>query len=169
MNNQSPSSPPISAIETPKPLDRFWGIFATGLGTGYVPKGPGTAGSLLGPLLIWGLGTDGTTPVTTAVAGIIAFLIGVPVCNAGIRLFQRKDPPQVVFDEVAAFFWVFLLTPIHWTTAIGGFLLFRLFDIAKPWPIRRFERLPRGWGIMADDAIAGILAGVLLAIGWRLF
>ncbi len=156
-------------LPPPSRLDRFLGIFATGLGTGFVPRGPGTAGSLLGPLLIWGLGTDGTTPFLTIVAAVIAFVVGIPICNAGIHLFQRKDPPQVVFDEVAAFFWVFLLTPITLPTAIAGFVLFRIFDIAKPWPVRRFERLPRGLGVMADDAIAGMIAGIILAIGWRLF
>jgi len=152
---------------TSRPGDPIWKLLATGLGTGLVPRGPGTAGSLLGPLLIWGLGTDGSTPVLTGLAGVAAFLVGIPVCQAGIRLFQRKDPSQVVFDEIVAFFWVFLLTPLTPVTAVVGFLLFRLFDIAKPWPVSRFEKLPGGLGIMADDAVAGLIAGVILAVGWH--
>ncbi len=159
---ESPTQPPAA-----RPFDRFWGVFATGFGLGYVPRGPGTAGSLLGPPLIWALGTDGRYPLWTALAGVIAFMIGIPICDAGIRLLQRKDPPHVVFDEIVAFFWVFLLTPINPGTAVIGFLLFRIFDIIKPWPIRRIEWLPGGLGVMADDVVAGLFAGGVLAVIWH--
>jgi len=147
-------------------FDRLLNVLATGLGTGYFPKAPGTVGSLFGPLLIWGLGTDGTRPWLAAMGGAIALMIGIPICNAGIRVLHAPDPGQVVFDEIAAFFWVFLFVPINPATAVTGFLLFRLFDILKPWPIRHLEALPGGLGIMADDALAGLLAGGLLALAW---
>ncbi|WP_437225739.1 phosphatidylglycerophosphatase A family protein [Planctomicrobium sp. SH661] len=163
-------SEPAATSTAPASLgDRALNILATGFGTGYFPRGPGTVGSLLGPPLIWLLGTDGTRPLITVLCGIVFFLIGIPICNAGIRVLHAKDPQQVVFDEIVAFFWVFLLVPINIGTAVSGFLLFRVFDILKPWPIRRLEWLPRGLGIMADDAVAGMIAGGLLAIGWRLF
>jgi phosphatidylglycerophosphatase A len=152
--------------QAPRRFDSVWTVLATGLGTGFFPRGPGTVGSLLGPPLIWALGTDGRTPLLTAVCGVIAFLLGIPVCNAGIRRLGVKDPPQIVFDEIVAFFWVFLLTPINPGTAVIGFLLFRIFDIFKPWPIRKLEWLPGGWGVMADDALAGVMAGLLLGLGW---
>ena len=82
-------------------------------------------------------------------------------------MLNLKDPQPVVFDEIAAFFWVFLFVPLTWTTSLIGFVLFRVFDILKPWPIPRLERLPRGWGVMADDAAAGLLAGAVLGIAWR--
>ena len=69
-----------------------------------------------------------------------------------------KDPGQVVFDEIAAFSVVFLFVPISLRSAILGFLLFRLFDVWKPWPARRLERLPGGLGIMADDFAAAVYA-----------
>ncbi|SFJ54807.1 phosphatidylglycerophosphatase A family protein [Planctomicrobium piriforme] len=155
------------APSPPRRFDRIWGVLATGLGTGYFPRGPGTAGSLLGPPLIWALGADNRDPLYTVVCGVVAFLIGIPICNAGIRLLQKKDPPQIVYDEIVAFFWVYLFTPINPGTAVVGFLLFRVFDIFKPWPIRRLEWLPRGLGVMADDALAALMAGGVLALIWR--
>jgi Phosphatidylglycerophosphatase A and related proteins len=156
-------------VPLPRKGDRILNVLATGLGTGYCPKGPGTAGSLLGPPLIWLLGLDSEHPWRAVLCGVIVFLIGIPICNAGIRVLRVKDPPQVVFDEIAAFFWIYLLVPINWVTAICGFVLFRIFDISKPWPVRHAERLPGGLGIMADDAVAGIISGVLLTLGWKLF
>ncbi|WP_437185011.1 phosphatidylglycerophosphatase A family protein [Planctomicrobium sp. SH668] len=142
--------------------DRVLLLLATGLGMGYAPKAPGTFGSLLGPLLLWAIGLLDLQTTRIAAIGVIAFLIGIPICNAGIRLLHAKDPSQVVFDEIAAFFWVYLFVPVTGITAIVGFLLFRLFDIWKPWPIRQFEKLPSGLGIMADDAVAGVFAGAIL-------
>lgn len=159
-----------TAASLPSPTvskwDRLLNVLATGLGTGYFPKAPGTCGSLLGPLVIWGLQAGGQHPGWTILLGLLFFIVGIPVCNAGIRVLGLKDPPQVVFDEIAAFFWVFLLVPLNGLTAVGGFLLFRLFDITKPWPVRQVERLPRGLGIMADDAVAGLIAGALLTVLW---
>ncbi|MCA8995717.1 MAG: phosphatidylglycerophosphatase A [Planctomycetaceae bacterium] len=148
------------------PWQRLLMFLATGLGLGWLPKAPGTWGSLLGPVLVYGLGTAGD-PVLSTVAGIVCFLIGVPICNVGIDVLRSKDPKQVVYDEIAAFCWVYLVVPLNPWTAVAGFALFRAFDILKPWPIRRFELLPRGWGVMADDLIAGLMASaVLSALYW---
>jgi phosphatidylglycerophosphatase A len=162
----------ISAPSQPLPLpatslDRLLNVLASGLGLGYFPWGPGTAGSLLGPPLAWALSADGTHPWLAVGLGIAAFLLGIPICNAGIRVFRAKDPSRVVFDEIAAFFWVYLFVPITPMTAVTGFLLSRFFDILKPWPIRRLEWLPRGLGVMADDTLAGLMAGGILGILWR--
>ena len=153
-------------VQPSRKRDRLLTILATGLGTGFAPWAPGTVGSLLGPPLIWVVGADQQRPVWTIALGVIAFLIGLPICTAATRVLHAKDPKQVVYDEIVAFFWVFLLVPINPTTAVAGFLLFRVFDIIKPWPIRKLEWLPKGLGIMADDALAAIMAGVLLGIGW---
>jgi phosphatidylglycerophosphatase A len=152
-----------------RPFDRWLTLLASGLGVGYAPRAPGTFGSLLGPLLVWSLGSDGTRPVLALIAGTAAFLVGIPICNAGIRTLRAKDPQAVVFDEIAAFFWVFLFTPLTIGTAIAGFLLFRVFDILKPWPIRRVEKWPGGLGVMADDALAGLIAGGILGLAWRVW
>jgi len=98
----------------------------------------------------------------------VLFLVGVPICAAAGRHFGVTDAGQIVIDEIAAFACVFLFVPVTLPTALMGFLLFRLFDIWKPWPIRRFERFPGGWGVMADDTIAGLFAGGVLWLIWRL-
>jgi phosphatidylglycerophosphatase A len=136
--------------------DRVMLLIATGLGLGLVPVAPGTIGSLAGLPLAWGLHF---LPLWgQLVAAVLAFLIGIPMCAAGARQLGTKDPGPVVFDEIAAFSVVFLLVPFSLLTAIPGFLLFRLFDVWKPWPARRLERLPAGLGIMADDFAAALYA-----------
>jgi phosphatidylglycerophosphatase A len=116
--------------------------------------------------LAWAIGHWPLAWQSAAIAGL--FLVGVPICRRAAGLLRSKDPSAVVFDEIAAMPVVFLLIPFGLATSIAGFLLFRLFDIAKPWPIRRFERLPGGWGIMADDFVAGLYAGGLLWCAVRL-
>ena len=147
--------------------DRALLFLATGLGLGYSPLAPGTVGSLLGLPLAWGIGQLPAwgQPVVAA----CLFLAGVPICAAGARLLNSKDPGAVVFDEIAAFSVLFLGVRINLLTGGLGFLLFRLFDVVKPWPISRLEKLPGGWGIMADDFAAALLAGIVLRfIDWRL-
>ncbi len=134
-------------------------MLATGVGVGYSPWAPGTIGSLWGLVLVWGMQTTELGGIGWAVVTVVVALGGVPLCAKAANLIGRKDPGSVVWDEIAAFPIVFAVTPIDEITAPLGFLLFRLFDIAKPWPICRFERLPGGWGIMADDLVAGLFAG----------
>ncbi len=133
-----------------------------GCGLGYLPKGPGTWGSLAGLPVVWGLQQTSTPIGACAIAAVLMFVVGIPICQAGARHFGVKDPKQVVFDEIAAFPIVFLLVPLNWWTGLLGFALFRLFDIAKPGPIRWLDRWEGGLGIMADDTLAGVFAGLLL-------
>lgn len=157
-------------------------LVATCGGVGRVPFAPGTAGSVLGvPLaLVTGAAATwaacaGAAPL--AVAGLEAcmiaaiFLVGVPVCTRAAALLGRgKDPGCIVLDEVAAMAATLLVVPpAARTPAVlaAAFLLFRLFDIAKPFPCDRCERLPTGLGIMADDwAAAAYAATCLAAIRW---
>jgi phosphatidylglycerophosphatase A len=152
-----PSSP-----EVRRPGDGLVLLLATGLGAGAVRKAPGTVGSLWGPPLVWGLQEAGLTGWSWGAAGLLIALLGIPLCGRAATILGRKDPGSVVYDEIAAFPVVFAMTQVTLMTAVLGFGLFRLFDIVKPWPIRRFERLPGGWGIMLDDLIAGVYAGALL-------
>ena len=144
--------------------DRALLLMATGLGLGFFPMAPGTIGSLAGLPLAWGLQH---LPLWGQVAAaVLGFLVGIPICAAGARLLGTSDPGAVVFDEIVAFSVIFLFVPFIWWTAAAGFVLFRLFDIWKPWPARRLERLPGGLGIMADDFVAGFYASACL---WLLF
>lgn len=142
-------------------------FFATGLSLGHVPVAPGTFGSLWGLPLAFGLRAISEHPAVLAGSGIVLFLIGIPICNAGIQHYRSNDPKRVVFDEIAAFPFVFLLVPVTWGTAVVGFALFRLFDILKPWPVSRLEKFPDAWGVMLDDLAAGVIAGGVLTLLWR--
>lgn len=132
-----------------------------------IPQAPGTFGSLLGPPLVWCAQQLVPSVWGHFAIGVLLILLGVPICNAGARRLGTKDPGAVVYDEIAAFFVVFALVDVSWKSAGFGFLLFRLFDITKPWPIRRLEKLPAGWGVMADDLQAGLYAGIFLFVLMR--
>lgn len=81
------------------------------------------------------------------------------------RIFQRKDASAIVVDEIVGFLWAMLFISPTWAHVVGGFLLFRLFDITKPFPARLCEsRLPGGYGVVADDVVAGIYANIVLQI-----
>lgn len=147
-------------------------ILATGFGLGLIPVMPGTFGSLLGLLLAWILNVLGW-PIGIRIAVEAAiFLAGIPICGRAARLFGQTDPGSVVYDEIAAmpvvFSFVFLSVPAVFSTSLAvpaavlGFLWFRVFDIAKPWPVRRLERAQGGLGIMIDDVAAAIYAAVAL-------
>ncbi len=140
---------------------------ATGLGIGYLRPAPGTWGSLWGLVIAWQL--KSLPPVgRLALLGPLV-LMGVPVCGRAARAFGREDPGGVVFDEFAALPFGFVLFHWSWPIAFAGFVLFRLFDVTKPWPACRLERLPGGWGIMADDLAAAIYAALVLALGVWMF
>lgn len=150
-------------------LDLLAIALGTGLGVGFIPFAPGTFGSLWGPLLIWAAIKTTLPPVALLAIGVVFIALGVPICSRAAKAIGKKDPGSVVYDEIAAFWLVLLpqvlgLRPLTWTSAVLGFALFRLFDIKKPWPVGRLEKLPDGTGIMADDLAAGVYAGGLLAV-----
>lgn len=136
--------------------DRLVLFLATGCGLGWIPVAPGTFGSLGGLVLVYGLNY---LPMGGYIAAEVAFIVlGVWICTRAGQLLGKVDPGSVVWDEIAAFPIVFagvVLTP--WT-AVLGFVWFRLFDISKPFPINRLEKLSGGWGVMADDLMAGVFA-----------
>lgn len=137
-------------------------LLATGFGSGYSPVAPGTAGSAVGLLLFWPLASVAVTGQIAACAA--GFAIGVWASGRLARELGRKDPGLAVIDEVVGM-WVTLVgLPFGLRTALLGFVLFRVMDVVKPWPARELERLPGGWGIMADDVAAGVYAGLALRV-----
>jgi phosphatidylglycerophosphatase A len=134
---------------------------ATALGAGYAPVAPGTWGSAVG-LLLWFVLPS--TPWIQAL--VIVAVVAAGVWSGGVaeRHFGRADPGQVVIDEVAGMLVTLFLNPVGRVGAVGGFFLFRVADILKPFPARRLERLDGGLGIMADDVMAGIYANVALRV-----
>ncbi len=148
-------------------IDRVSVVMGTGMGIGFAPFAPGTFGSLLGPPLVWGVLQIGLSTVAVLSIAAVFIAIGVPICTAASAALGKHDPGSVVYDEIAAFWLVFLPhivcgKPIGWLATIAGFTFFRIFDIAKPWPLKWLEKLPGGGGIMADDLGAGIYAAVCL-------
>jgi phosphatidylglycerophosphatase A len=153
---------PLAA--TTKPAERLALWLAEGCGLGRIPKAPGTFGSLWGLPIGWIFWHCQTPPLLRALVWLLLFLPGIWLCQTAARLRQRKDPGSVVWDEITAFPLVWLIADLSWTVLIAGFLLFRLFDIAKPWPVRQFEKLPGGLGIMADDQIAALYTAAILLL-----
>jgi phosphatidylglycerophosphatase A len=142
--------------------------FATVFGVGYVRFAPGTFGSAVG-LVIWALLP--ASGLVHAAAILISFAVGTWSATAAERYFGGTDPGPVVIDEVMGMLLTLFMHPVGWLGAIGGFLLFRAFDVIKPYPANRLEQLPGGLGVMADDGMAAIYAnlvlwGILSAIGW---
>ncbi len=144
-------------------------LIATWFYAGYVPKGPGTAGSVAAIAIAWAV--HQLTALPGAAFGFFSALLAFPgVWSAGVvaRAMKTEDPQIVVVDEVIGQ-WVTLAgaAELNWKSWLLALVLFRIFDMWKPWPIRRLESLPGGIGIVADDALAGIYAAVVLfAAGW---
>ena len=137
---------------------------AFGFGTGLSPVAPGTVGSLLGVLAAW-LVLPLSLPVQL---GIGAFLVaaGVWICGESAHRIGVHDHSGIVWDEIAAMYLVLFWLPFDPGWWLAGFILFRLFDIWKPWPISELDhRIPGGAGIMLDDLVAGLYAACLLALG----
>jgi len=152
-------------------------------GLGRLPVAPGTWGSLP-PAVAFGLMCSlNVPPVAISIVMAALVLAGSVACvafaPAAIAATGKNDPGEVVADELAGQAVTFLLSPFLalnaaspkqiWITALAGFVLFRIFDISKPWPISSLEKLPAGWGILADDLLAGVFAWVVLQICIKLF
>jgi phosphatidylglycerophosphatase A len=138
-------------------------LVATVAGAGYAPVAPGTVGSALAAVLLW--------LIPFSPAGLIVFLVAVTA--AGIwaapraeRLLGAKDPGAIVIDEVAGLTLGLLAAPRTLPVVLVAFLLFRVFDVVKPFPARAAERLPGGMGVVMDDLVAGLYTlAVLLVLG----
>jgi phosphatidylglycerophosphatase A len=136
-------------------------ILATFFGVGYFPVAPGTLTSAIIVLLYKFLLHKLSWPIYLCIFFVIVAL-GVIVSDVTSRMMKQEDPRKVVIDEAAGqFLALFLLSP-QWTLCAASFLLFRFFDIFKPFPIKKVESFPKGFGIMLDDIVAAIFAGILI-------
>ena len=140
------------------------GLFIATCGyVGYVPVAPGTAGSIAGLALYGAAGLLGGTPVEIGVLAVV-LAVGVWSSAASERHLGVTDPGVIVIDEVAGMLITLLALQPTWGGVLAGFLAFRFFDVVKPFPARWAERLPGGWGVMADDVIAGLYAHLALRL-----
>lgn len=159
---------------SPKQSVAAW--LATGLGVSQGVPAPGTVGAIWGVPIWLAIAQIPSYPAQLAViAGLIA--IGGPLCGRAAKDLVRlglaedeKDPQAITWDEFTTVPLVYAFAPAACTCATWlalGFALHRLFDITKPWPCKRLEKLPGGWGVMADDVMASGYAGVVYAVLWR--
>ena len=150
--------------------DKMALIIATGLGVGYFPWAPGTVGSFLGIILILLLSKF---RLISGPRLLFHFLVVTLITGFGIWsasraeiIFKRKDPPQVVVDEIVGQLLTFglIFKNPRFVLLLMGFLFFRLFDIIKPFPIRKLEKAPLGFGIVLDDLAAGFYASLFILV-----
>jgi phosphatidylglycerophosphatase A len=140
------------------------GVFVATCGyLGFVPIAPGTFGSAAGLIAFAAVRWSGSAAIEVAV---IVFLLGIGVWSGNVaeKHFGGNDPAPVILDEVAGMLITLALIPVNPAGALVGFLLFRLFDVMKPWPADRLEALPGGLGVMADDAMAAVYGNLALRV-----
>jgi phosphatidylglycerophosphatase A len=161
----------VVSIKAPWKASDYLALSIATCGVGYLPLIPGTFGSMLGVgiFLLLTRVTAGSSLVVVVVVAILAFTFaGIWAATRTEELSGRKDPGKVVVDEVAG--QMIALLPLtfftHWSTTavIVSFILFRFFDIVKPYPAGRFEALKGGYGIMCDDLVAGAYGAVITTI-----
>jgi phosphatidylglycerophosphatase A len=132
-------------------------FLALGLGAGLAPKAPGTWGSLAALPLFWLLTRLAPDLIAVIGALIAAFAVGVWACDLTGRQLGVPDHGSIVWDEIVAMWLILAFIPAEWLAWLAAFLLFRFFDILKPWPIRHVDtRLKNGFGVMLDDVLAAV-------------
>ena len=163
--------------------DRLKRLLVTGLGTGYLPVAPGTWGSAAIAAVFAGVcllsGNDASV-VNGVIGGVLLLSSVVCIALGGFaeEAFGKKDPGKCSIDEFAGQSLAYLGVPMAvaglgtafsaMALAAGGFAAFRFFDILKPPPARQIEKLPRGWGVLCDDLVAGLYANIVSQLVWRL-
>jgi len=155
-----------SPVQTSAPAARktLWAwTVATFFGAGLGKPGPGTWGSVAAVLVwagyCWLAHPSPHTLLLVLLAGaVLSIALGVPAATIAARESGRHDPQFVVIDEVAGQWIALLFSPVDWRHALIALVLFRLFDITKPFPARQLEGLPEGWGVVFDDVAAGLYA-----------
>ena len=138
-------------------------FIATGCYSGYLPKAPGTWGSLVGLLLFFLLHTLSLEIYLAVIAGI--FVIGTFAAGEAEKIMDHQDPGLVVIDEIVGMLITMIAVPVTPLTMVLGFILFRVFDIAKPFPVNFFDQhFHGGLGIMLDDVVAGIYSLIIMQL-----
>ena len=135
-------------------------LFATGFGSGYSPFAPGTAGSAVGLVFVWGMSTLSLGGQIAAVA--VVTVLSMIAADVVAKSTGLKDPGLIVADEIAGMMVTMVAIPLTPVSLILGFVLFRIMDVVKPPPARQFEHFKGGVGIVADDLMAGVYAHLVL-------
>lgn len=139
-------------------------VLATGFGSGLAPRAPGTFGTLAAIPLYLLVAHTSLTGYTLIV--VFMFLAGIWICGRAADILGVHDHPGIVWDEIVGYLITMYALPASWMMILLGFIVFRFFDILKPWPIRQLDKnMPGGTGIMLDDVVAGIMANIVLQAG----
>lgn len=138
----------------------FHYLIATVFGAGYFPKAPGTSGSIVAILVFWFIPF---TPLSLLLCLIVLFFLGIWSASY-VERHEGEDPGKVVIDELVGQGVALLIIPQQLKYYLLAFILFRIFDILKPFPVKQLEKLPSGWGIMTDDLMAGIYANGIIQL-----
>jgi phosphatidylglycerophosphatase A len=160
-------------------------FLAQGFGVGRIPIMPGTFGSLVG--LLWFAALLAVrSPIAYFVGIVVSIPISASLCGAAEKILKQHDPGSIVMDEIIAIplsfvSWTLIIyskgswpsaeyffTAPHWPTTVAVFILFRIFDIAKPWPVRQSQKLYGGWGVTADDVLAAVYVNIVILVVWML-
>lgn len=137
-------------------------FIAQGAYSGRFPKAPGTAGTVVGVLLY--LLMQDLTPLWYGTVCVGATFLGAWAAGYADRILGTKDSSSIVIDEIAGFLIAMFMIPLAWGYIIAGFMLFRLFDILKPWPLKELQDISGGPGVMLDDIGAGVYTNIILQI-----
>ncbi len=135
---------------------------ASGFGSGFVPVASGTAGTLVAAALYWFV-----LPHQAAFFALIVLLtaaLSIPISAEAEKLFNNKDDSRIVIDEIVGFWVSVSFLPQRPLIIIAAFVLFRFFDVVKPFSIRRLQSLPGGWGVVIDDIVSGVVTNLILEI-----
>ena len=155
----APANPNLSRVALGSPA----GLLAFGFGAGLSPYAPGTMGTLVAIPFVFGLKSL-DQPVFWLVLSAL-FLLGVGICGTVSRRLGVHDHGGIVWDEMVGYWLSVAFVPLEWGWLLAAFLLFRLFDILKPWPIRQLDqKVSGGFGIMLDDAVAALFTVAVLAL-----
>lgn len=135
-------------------------FFATGFYSGYIPGAPGTYGTIVAVPMAYAMGLL-ALPVRFAIV-IFVIMLGTWAADVVCKTRGIKDPGYVVSDEIAGYLLGIVLFATGWPVLLAGFVVFRFFDILKPWPLKILESAPGGWGVMLDDLGAGVYTSAVL-------
>lgn len=152
---------------TPTPFSNPIQFLAFGFGSGLAPKAPGTFGTLAAVPIYWFIADWSLLEYSALI--LVTAVLGIWICGAASRQLNVHDHPGIVWDEFVGYWITMWAVPVDWVWILAGFVVFRVFDIAKPWPINVLDKkVAGGFGIMIDDILAGIMACITLHIALAL-
>jgi phosphatidylglycerophosphatase A len=144
-----------------KIIDKIAIFIATGFYSGYFPLAPGTMGTIVAIPFYFIISLFNSI-IYYSIIILVLFIIGTIASSKAIKIYRQEDPSPVVLDEIVGFLVALFLIEITWWRLLAAFFIFRFFDITKPFPVGAVERIGKGFGIMADDLIAGIYTNLIM-------